>query len=56
MNLQVWLMRARRWVQKPPSAGQVKFYFGIIALCLVVAGFEWVFGWPDWLVPGRIGP
>lgn len=49
MNWHRWLLKSKRWAQHPPSARQVAFYFGIIALCLAVAGFEWVFGWPDWL-------
>ena len=56
MNIQGWLIRAKRWAQKPPSEGRVKFTFGVIALCLCVAGYEWLFGWPDWLVPGKISP
>jgi hypothetical protein len=44
-----WLMKAKRWAQNPPSTRQVIFTFGIIAACLAVAGYEWLFGWPDWL-------
>lgn len=44
-----WLMKAKRWAQNPPSARQVMFYGAILALCLVLAGFEWLWGWPDWL-------
>ncbi|NJM83753.1 MAG: hypothetical protein HC844_16005 [Tabrizicola sp.] len=48
MNYLTWLMRAKRWVQNPPSPGRVKLVFGVIAICIVIAGYEWVFGWPDW--------
>lgn len=54
MNLQLWLVRAARWARKPPSWGQVKLVFGVLAICLVIVGGEWLFGWPDWLVPNRI--
>jgi hypothetical protein len=56
MNLMIWLMRAKQWARNPPSEGRVKLIFGVIALCLMVAGYEWLFGWPDWLVPGRLAP
>jgi hypothetical protein len=56
MNIQIWLMRAKRWAQNPPSARRVRFIFGIIALCLAVAAVEWLAGWPDWLVPQRLRP
>ena len=54
MNYLGWLVRARRWAQNPPSAGQVKLVFGVIAACLLIAGLEWVFGWPDWLTLNRL--
>jgi hypothetical protein len=54
MNITAWLIRAKRWAQNPPSAGQVKLVFSVIAICLVIYGVERVFGWPDWLVPNRL--
>lgn len=54
MNIMAWLIRAKRWAQNPPSPGQVKLVFGIIALCLVIVLAERVFGWPDWLVLNRL--
>jgi hypothetical protein len=54
MNLQVSLLRASRWARNPPSEGRVRLVFGVIALCLVIVGIEWLFGWPDWLTPNRI--
>ena len=56
MNQLHWLLRAKRWVQNPPSAGRVKLVFGVIAVCLLIAGYEWAFGWPDWLTPNRLKP
>jgi hypothetical protein len=26
----------------------------VIALCLLVVGIEWLFGWPDWLTLNRL--
>jgi predicted acyltransferase len=55
LNLQVWLLRAKRWARNPPSEGRVKLVLGVIAICLLIAGYEWLFGWPDWLTPDRLG-
>jgi phosphotransferase system glucose/maltose/N-acetylglucosamine-specific IIC component len=49
-----WLVRAKRWAQNPPSAGHVKLVLGVIALCLMIVGLEWAFGWPEWLTPNRL--
>jgi hypothetical protein len=54
VNLQVWLARASRWARHPPSEGRVKLVLGVVALCLLIAGVEWIFGWPDWLTVNRI--
>ncbi len=45
----MWLLRASRWARHPPSLRKVLLFGGIIALCLGLAGFEYLFGWPDWL-------
>lgn len=44
----MWLVRASRWARNPPSPARVNLVLGIIALCLLLAGFEFVFGWPEW--------
>lgn len=49
MNIERWLIKSKRLAQNPPSMRQVVFYGGIIAACLAVGAFEWLFGWPDWL-------
>jgi hypothetical protein len=49
MNQLHWLLRAKRWVQNPPSAGRVKLVFGVVAICLVIFGIERLFGWPEWM-------
>jgi hypothetical protein len=56
MNVLVWLLRAKAWARHPPSAGQVVLVLGVIAACLLVAGFEHVVGWPDWLTVNRLNP
>jgi len=48
-----WLLRAAKWAHRPPSARQVKIVLAVIALCLLLAAVELVFGWPDALVPER---
>lgn len=58
MNLH-WLLRAAQWARNPPSEGRVKLVLGVIVLCLVLVGIEWLWGWPDWLttngdVRGRV--
>jgi hypothetical protein len=40
-------IRMARWARKPPSERRVKFVFAIIALCLIIAGVEALFGWPE---------
>ena len=52
----VWLMRAKRWARRPPSARRVALVLGVVAACLAVAGAEWLFGWPDWLRVDRLKP
>ncbi len=54
MNVMAWLIRAKRWAQNPPSAGQVKLVFGVILACLVIVGWEWAFGWPEWMTVNRL--
>ena len=54
MNYLVWLLRAKQWAKKPPSAGRVKLVFAVIAICLVVVGIEHFIGWPDWMTVDRL--
>jgi hypothetical protein len=49
MNQLLWLLRAKRWVQNPPSEGRVKLVLGVIALCLLIVAVERLVGWPDWM-------
>jgi hypothetical protein len=45
----IWFLRMARWARNPPSWGRVKFVLGIILACLLLFGYEYFFGWPDWL-------
>ncbi len=44
-----WLLRMARWARHPPSPGRVRLVLGVIAVCLVLAGIEAIWGWPQWL-------
>lgn len=48
------LMRAKRWVQNPPSPKRVKLVFALIAVALLIAGLERFGFWPDWATADRI--
>jgi hypothetical protein len=52
----IWLIRMARWARNPPSPERVKLVLGVIALCLLIFGYEWMFGWPEALVPQKIKP
>jgi hypothetical protein len=52
----IWLMRMAGWVRNPPSPARVRLVLGVIALCLVIAGIEYLWGWPEALSPQRIRP
>lgn len=43
-----FLMRAKLWVQNPPSAKRVKFVLGVLAIALIIVGIEYFGFWPDW--------
>jgi hypothetical protein len=49
LNQLHWLLRAKRWVQNPPSEGRVKLVLGVVALCLLLVAIERFVGWPDWM-------
>jgi len=48
MNYRI-LLRMARLAQRPPSWQRVRLVLAIIAVCLLIAGFEYLFGWPAWL-------
>ncbi|GAA0294047.1 hypothetical protein [Rhodovulum strictum] len=43
----LWLLRAKRWAQNPPSPARVRLVLGVVALCLLLVLVEWLLGWPD---------
>lgn len=51
-----WLFRAKRWAQNPPSATRVKFALAVVAVVLLLAGIEHLFGWPEALQVERYRP
>lgn len=55
MNLLTWLMRARRWSERPPSAARVALVLGVIAACALLFALERWLGWPEALTAERIG-
>ncbi len=51
-----WLLRAKRWLQNPPSPQRIKLVFGIVAFCITLAIIEWLGFWPDWATAERLRP
>ncbi len=37
------LLRMKRYAQNPPSISRVKLVLGVVAICLAIAGVEWLF-------------
>jgi hypothetical protein len=52
----MWLLRAKRWAQNPPSWSRILLVFGVIAFCGVLYGIESIWGWPDALTVERMRP
>ncbi len=52
----IWFIRMARWARNPPSAGRVKLVLAVVALSLLVAGAEQLWGFPDWLAPQKLKP
>lgn len=52
------LLRMARWVRNPPSTQRVILVFSVVAICLVLAGLEWLDLLPDGfgLTPERQTP
>lgn len=42
-------LRMAKWARRPPSEKRVKFFIGVLVICLVLFGIERLFGVPDWL-------
>ncbi|RPE71388.1 hypothetical protein EDD53_0506 [Pacificibacter maritimus] len=50
----MWLVRAKRWSQNPPSAKRIKLVFSIVLACLILVGIEKTIGVPDWMQHDRL--
>ncbi len=54
MNMR-WLLRMKRWADRPPSWGRVKFVFYIILACAMLYAYEYLYGWPEFLTVEKFG-
>lgn len=43
----VWFLRMAKWARNPPSLRRVILVFSIIAVCLALAGAEWLGLFPE---------
>jgi len=50
----LWFLRMKRWVQHPPSLRRVLLVVGVIVVCLIIAGAESIWGWPDALTVNKV--
>ncbi|MDH5530899.1 MAG: hypothetical protein OEY05_12765 [Paracoccaceae bacterium] len=52
------LLRMAKWARNPPSTRRVILVFSVVAICLVLAGGEWLGLFPDGfgLTTGRQTP
>lgn len=52
------LLRMSRWARNPPSDQRVKLVLGLIVLCVVIAGVEYMGWWPEWATsqPRKLRP
>jgi len=50
-----WLLRMKRWADRPPSRGRVKFVFYIILACAMLYAYEYFYGWPEFLTVEKFG-
>ena len=49
-----WLLRAKRWVQSPPSMGRVRLGLAVVAVCAAIVVSERMGLWPDALTLDRV--
>lgn len=47
-------MRAKRWVQNPPSMKRLKLLAAVLAIALAIAGLQHFDLWPDWATAERL--
>jgi hypothetical protein len=50
-----WFLRMSRWARNPPSPERVKLVLIVVALCFGLFAVEYIWGWPDWLTPNKVG-
>lgn len=43
------LLRMVHWLRHPPSPGRVRLVLGVVAICALIVGAEYLWGWPEWL-------
>ena len=43
------MIRMTKWARNPPGEKQVRLFFLVVAICLVLFGIDRIFGWPEWL-------
>ena len=41
-------LRMAKWARRPPSWERVVLFAAVVVICLVIAGVEFLFGWPNW--------
>jgi len=49
------LIRLAQWLRHPPSRQRVGLMLAVLALVLIIALFERLHGWPEWLTVNQ-GP
>ena len=48
MNNLIWLLRAKRWAERPPSLRHVIMVLTIVGIGMAIAGLQYLGWWPDW--------
>lgn len=46
MNI-AWVLRLARWARHPPGPARVRLMLVVIGIIVLIAGIEYLFGWPD---------
>jgi hypothetical protein len=47
--MDMWFIRMAKWARNPPSMQQVKWGAWILLAAILLFGYNYYFGWPDWL-------
>ena len=51
-----WLLKAKKWQARPPSAQRVRLVLALIAVGVAIAAVERWIGWPAWATLEPAGP